>query len=728
MTRAPKENSMNITLARGGLAALLVTLAATSCGGGSPTSGEPTGQSEQAVSLGIVLAYEVGRVVSDGNGLARTYNTYDARGRATGVEHVLDNAAYIFRSTYGFPCSGNACTAPSAATNGSVVVQTTFPDGEQLTYTFDAGDDAQSIVTTPSGGTAQTVVSRVLRNCRDQTVEVDYGDLTSTTHHYNDTTDLRLNQIETYLTATPTTLLQLYQYTFDPNGNVWSVTDYCNESATGHCSSSQENTTYSASYSYDSRDELAKAILGGAPYLYGYDSIGNLTNMEGTTQTYFASGANKPMPHALESVGPVSYQYDANGNTTGTTGATNNPTLAWDANNMPVTTAFDGQTTTKSFLGESMWKKVLGSTTTYYLPSMRVENGAFRKYYGSFAERDPGDVTGCTVNKADGCLKFYHADHLGSSTLVTDDASTVVHRQAYSPYGRDLVSPAPGPFTPKYQFNFKEKEADGSGFYDYGARVYNPATGRWLSPDSSTTDGLNRYTYVKNHPLDATDPTGHQQSLINQINDPESQAELRAGTVLFGGIGKALWNANARFENALNGSAAGSGFHWHIFEPSSQQQASVMKTTDVVALTYAGYRTASGLLQVAVNLPKTGYIPIIRPTAIAEWLRGNKAQGLVGLATREAAPEGALKAGSYKLNMPTRVDYAPAGYGTIEGRLPDVLHYHLGTDPPGVHNIFESEQFRMAGQYGFSPHLSGPWGTVKSVHPAVKDLPTNPSQ
>ena len=50
------------------------------------------------------------------------------------------------------------------------------------------------------------------------------------------------------------------------------------------------------------------------------------------------------------------------------------------------------------------------------------------------------------------------------------------------------------------------------------ARLYDPTIGRFLSPDSvisDTTDGqaLNRYSYVSNRPLSATDPTGHDPDL-----------------------------------------------------------------------------------------------------------------------------------------------------------------------------------------------------------------------
>src|SRR5262249_5014830 len=51
-----------------------------------------------------------------------------------------------------------------------------------------------------------------------------------------------------------------------------------------------------------------------------------------------------------------------------------------------------------------------------------------------------------------------------------------------------------------------------TGFYDYGARLYDPKTGRFLSADTSTADGYNRYAYAGNNPLRYNDPSGHQQT------------------------------------------------------------------------------------------------------------------------------------------------------------------------------------------------------------------------
>ena len=81
-------------------------------------------------------------------------------------------------------------------------------------------------------------------------------------------------------------------------------------------------------------------------------------------------------------------------------------------------------------------------------------------------------------------------------------------KETYMPWGESNTNVGSFP-QPLYQYTFHEKEQDGTLFYDYGARLYNPAIGRWLSPDTDRQDGLNRYAYVRNNPFRSTDPTGH---------------------------------------------------------------------------------------------------------------------------------------------------------------------------------------------------------------------------
>ncbi len=112
-------------------------------------------------------------------------------------------------------------------------------------------------------------------------------------------------------------------------------------------------------------------------------------------------------------------------------------------------------------------------------------------------------------------IVFYHGDQLGSTTVLTNARGEVIRRVLYKPYGEALLPPAPNPnAVPEFGFTGQRFEP-GSGIYDYGARFYDPALGRFLQPDTLVQDpfnpqSLNRFTYVLNSPVNLVDPTGNQ--------------------------------------------------------------------------------------------------------------------------------------------------------------------------------------------------------------------------
>jgi RHS repeat-associated protein len=421
---------------------------------------------------------EIGRLTSGGNGFMRRHYEYDALGRVRREVHVLDHASFAYLTAFGYP-SG------SPGGPGSVPASLTLPDSETVSYGYDADGQLDTIT---AGG--QPVVKGIARNARGQTVDVVYGNDARTIRRYNEGGDLRLNLIKSCFgpisgdgcqaSGTP---FQAYTYVYDANGNVRAATDQVIQG------------TYSSSYEYDSLDQLVSRTSAGGTSTYGYDEVGNLVAKEGLGQSYGAGvcGDGRRGPHALALSGGDCYSYDGNGNVVATTSGL---TLTWNSEGMATRVAKGGVSYEKHFLGASLWKKTEGSLTTYYLPSMRKEGTQTRKFYGVFAER----------SAEDGQLRFYHPDQLGSSTVLTAAGGVVAHRSAFKPYGED-VDAGGGAFVPKLRFNFKEKES--TGLYDYGARLYNPATGRWLSADPLLADGLNRYAYVRNNPLRYVDPTGH---------------------------------------------------------------------------------------------------------------------------------------------------------------------------------------------------------------------------
>ncbi len=63
-------------------------------------------------------------------------------------------------------------------------------------------------------------------------------------------------------------------------------------------------------------------------------------------------------------------------------------------------------------------------------------------------------------------------------------------------------------------YDYTGQKLDGTGFYQMGARWYDPYLDQWLQPDAIVPDptdpqSLNRYSYVLNNPLRCTDPSGH---------------------------------------------------------------------------------------------------------------------------------------------------------------------------------------------------------------------------
>jgi RHS repeat-associated protein len=113
--------------------------------------------------------------------------------------------------------------------------------------------------------------------------------------------------------------------------------------------------------------------------------------------------------------------------------------------------------------------------------------------------------------RRNGVVTYLHGDHLGSTSLVTNDTGGFVARVLYYPYGEERYEE--GTLPTDYQYTGQRHE-QGIELYDYGARYYDPYLNRWLSadtivPDPANPQSLNRFAYVLNNPLKYVDPTGH---------------------------------------------------------------------------------------------------------------------------------------------------------------------------------------------------------------------------
>ena len=110
-----------------------------------------------------------------------------------------------------------------------------------------------------------------------------------------------------------------------------------------------------------------------------------------------------------------------------------------------------------------------------------------------------------------GVVYYLLGDHLGSTSLVLNADGTVHSQARYYPYGGTRWTA--GTLPTDYRFTGQRRES-GLGLYQMGARWYDPALGRWISPDTIVPDplnpqSLNRYAYVYNRPLVYIDRDGH---------------------------------------------------------------------------------------------------------------------------------------------------------------------------------------------------------------------------
>jgi len=106
---------------------------------------------------------------------------------------------------------------------------------------------------------------------------------------------------------------------------------------------------------------------------------------------------------------------------------------------------------------------------------------------------------------------YFHPDHIGSVSYITDHTGGVVTRMSYTPYGEKTVT-GPDIFHQKYTGQIDDGE-DSELLY-YNARYYDPKLGRFISADSivpnvESTQAFNRYMYVLGNPVSFNDPSGY---------------------------------------------------------------------------------------------------------------------------------------------------------------------------------------------------------------------------
>ena len=197
------------------------------------------------------------------------------------------------------------------------------------------------------------------------------------------------------------------------------------------------------------------------------------------------------------------YAYDANGNLTkdlnkGITG------ISYNCLNLPNAVTFsDGSTITYTYGADGTKLRTVhkigsATTTTDYCGNVIYENGVQKLLL-----TEEGYVT-----LSDSKYHYYLKDHQGNNRVVINQSGTVEETNHYYPFGGVFASA--GSIQP-YKYNGKEFDnKKGLNWYDYGARHYDAALGRFTTNDPLAEKyySMSPYTYCADNPVKFIDPNG----------------------------------------------------------------------------------------------------------------------------------------------------------------------------------------------------------------------------
>jgi RHS repeat-associated protein len=270
----------------------------------------------------------------------------------------------------------------------------------------------------------------------------------------------------------------------------------------------QSGLSHTASYTYDGVNRLITAVATGSStynLTFSYDAYGNMTcTTNGQTQGYCPNWAFNTSTNQLTTSG---FTYDAAGNLTKDSSNAAAHTYQWDAEGR-VASVDSGSTwafTYNAVGNRVQWAYSGGTDEHLFDPA-----GNWLGNAGEYSAVWRGNVALAVYIWGD--TLFNHANHLGSTTLRTNQAGTPIEDILFYPWGYVWQLWGSG------GFNFAELPyTDLTTVTELTpARVFSPNLGRWHSPDPMWPVAVrlddpqtwNMYAYVRNNPTGLVDPSG----------------------------------------------------------------------------------------------------------------------------------------------------------------------------------------------------------------------------
>jgi len=294
-------------------------------------------------------------------------------------------------------------------------------------------------------------------------------------------------------------------------------------------------------YSYDPVDRLTGVSNFETPTEnYTYDAVGNRTASH-LSASYSYQPFNK-----LTSTANATYSYDNNGNLISKTDSSGSTTFGYDEDNRLKQVAIpSGPTVDYKYdgLGRRIQRTTSGGANERYvydgadaLIDLNADWSVATTYFNG-----PGIDNHLRQTSSTAGVSYFLADHLGSTSALTDAGGNLVETNNYDSFGNST-----GSTRTRYGYTGRERDPDTGQLY-YRARFYDPQVGRFISEDpAGLVAGINPYLYVGNDPIQWTDASGLCRCGIKK--GPEYYISSHwAGSVCVGG-------------GSVSG---GTKFYWH---------------------------------------------------------------------------------------------------------------------------------------------------------------------
>ena len=230
---------------------------------------------------------------------------------------------------------------------------------------------------------------------------------------------------------------------------------------------------------------------------YTYDANGNMTaDLNKHIRKISYNTQNLPQDVRFDD-SSIAYLYDADGNKLRTSYA-----IASYSESMPVTQVMHGNVSSQA------QQPYMARNSIDYCGSAVYENGklAYVPIEGGYITFADSTATSAPT------FHYYVKDYLGNNRLVVRDDGFGEQMNHYYPFGALMAESTQGA-AQRYKYNGKELDRiHGLNLYDYGARQYDAALGRWTSIDPLAEKyyEISPYAYCANNPVINIDLDGKE--------------------------------------------------------------------------------------------------------------------------------------------------------------------------------------------------------------------------